>query len=246
MCQNRGVTCPNCGAAMRELPAEETYGRPLAIDVCDACHGLWFDGAELLQLSSGSTLALFRTITTDAEPAQPLAPDVSCPRCGAPLEHASDIQRGTRFHYARCPAGHGRFLTFFQFMRAKNFVRTLSVKELNALRGQIRQINCSNCGAPVDVERASACTYCRTPLSMIDPGQLERTLQELQDAEARRHAVDPALPLRLAEERLRAERAFAADDAQWVVTMLRKDRSGDLVQAGLRALKAVIGESGSG
>jgi hypothetical protein len=226
---------------MRELPARETYGRPLAIDICDACRGLWFDGAELLQLSAGSTLELFKAMATDEEPAQPLSPDIPCPRCHARLEHASDIQRGTRFHFARCPEGHGRFLTFFQFMRAKNFVRTLSVAEVNALRGRIRQINCSNCGAAVDVERGSACAYCRTPLSMVDPGQLQTTLEELQAAETRRTSVDPSLPLRLAQERLRAERAFAGSEGEWAIATLRGDRSGDLVQAGLRALRAILG-----
>lgn len=225
---------------MRELQARETYGRPLVIDLCDACRGFWFDGAELLQLSAGSTLDLFKAMAGDEEPAQPLSPEIPCPRCGARLEHASDIQRGTRFHFARCPAGHGRFVTFFQFMRAKNFVRTLNVREINALRGHIRQINCSNCGAAVDVERGSACAYCRTPLSMIDPGQLETTLEELQAAESRRSSVDPTLPLRLAQERLRAEKAFASSDGEWAISVLRGQRSSDLVQAGLRALKAIL------
>jgi transcription elongation factor Elf1 len=231
---------------MRELPARETYGRPLAVDLCDACRGLWFDGAELLQLSAGSTLDLFKAMAGDEEPAQPLASYLECPRCGQRLEHASDIQRGTRFHFARCPAGHGRFLTFFQFMRAKNFVRALSIREINALRGHIRQINCSNCGAAVDVERGSACAYCRTPLSMIDPGQLQTTLEELQAAESRHASVDPTLPLRLAQERLKAERAFATTEGEWVLATLRGDRSGDLVQAGLRALRSILTGSDRG
>lgn len=225
---------------MREFPARETYGRPLAIDLCEACRGLWFDGAELLQLSPGSTLELFKAMAGDEEPAQPLAPDMACPRCEAQLQHATDIQRGTRFHFARCPAGHGRFLTFFQFMRAKNFVRTLSIAEVDALRGRIRQINCSNCGAPVDLEKSAACTYCRTPLSMIDPHQLQTTLEELQAAESRRTNVDPTLPLRLARERLKTDRAFASSDGEWAIATLRGDRSGDLVQAGLRALRAIL------
>lgn len=224
---------------MQELPAEETYGRQLAIDICQTCHGLWFDGAELLQLSAHSTLELFRTmseITTSPEPRQP-AGRMSCPRCGAPLEEGTDIQRGTRFHFARCRRGHGRFLTFFQFLRAKNFVRTLSPRELKALREHIRQINCSNCGAAVDVERGSACLYCRTPISMIDPGQVETTIRDLELTNARRQTVDPTLPIRMMEERLRAERAFAETDSGWVLTLVRQQRSTDLVEAGLRALK---------
>jgi len=232
------MVCPGCGAAMREVEAEETYGRPLAVDTCDTCCGLWFDGAELLQLSPRSTLELFRSLSlvSAASPAAPLAA-MACPRCQGPLENGSDMQRTTRFHFARCRRGHGRFLTFFQFLRARNFVRTLTPREVKELREHIRQINCSNCGAAVNVERGSACTYCRTPLSMIDPRQLEATVRELEEGEARRRAIDPTLPIRLMHERLRAEQAFAANDPGWVLTLMRQDRSADLVQAGLRALK---------
>jgi uncharacterized protein YbaR (Trm112 family) len=224
---------------MEALRAEETYGRPLTVDMCGTCHGLWFDGAELLQLSPRSTMELFRSVSNASGASSPraAAARLSCPRCQGPLDEASDSQRGTRFHFARCAKGHGRFLTFFQFLRAKNFVRTLSPRELNELREHIRQVNCSNCGGAVDVERGSACPYCRTPISMLDPRQLETTVRELEQADARRQTIDPTLPIRLMHERLRAEQAFAAADPGWVLTLARQDRSTDLVQAGLRALK---------
>jgi Zn-finger nucleic acid-binding protein len=232
------MVCPACGAAMREVKAEETYGRPLTVDACEACRGLWFDGAEHLQLSPRSTLELFRRLSAaaTASPASPAEPK-ACPRCHSPLENGSDVQRTTRFFFSRCRKGHGRFLTFFQFLRARNFVRTLTPREVKELREHIRQINCSNCGAAVDVERGSSCTYCRTPLSMIDPGQLEATVRELEQGEARRTTIDPTLPIRLMQERLRAERAFATNDPAWVLTLMRQEPSTDLVQAGLRVLK---------
>jgi Zn-finger nucleic acid-binding protein len=225
---------------MRELRMEETYGRPLVVDVCTACHGLWLDGAELLQLSARSTIELFRTTSAaaSASTALPVSSRMTCPRCKARLVDGTDSQRGTRFHFARCPDGHGRFLTFFQFLLAKNFVRTLTPTELHALREHIRQINCSNCGAAVDVERGAVCGYCRTPVSMIDPRQLEVTVRELQETEAKRQSVDPALPLRLMQERLQAERAFAAADPGWAQTLVARSdrRSIDLVELGLRAI----------
>jgi len=229
---------------MREMRLEETYGRALTVDLCAACHGLWFDGSELLQLSAGSTIELFKStsaVSTDSMPL-PSSARMTCPRCTAPLEDGSDTQRGTRFHFARCPSGHGRFLTFFQFLRAKNFVRTLTPRELKTLREHIRQVNCSNCGAAIDVERGAVCHYCRTPVSMIDPRQLEVTVRELEQAEARRHAVDPTLPIRLMHERLRAEQAFAEADPGWARTLaVRGDRqSVDLVQLGLRALNSLF------
>ena len=227
---------------MQELKVEETFRRLLVLDICRDCHGLWFDGSELLQLSPGSTIELFRTIAAESSSPQPHASNLACPRCGQQLIAASDLQRNTRFHYARCPTSHGRFLTFFQFLRAKNFVRTLSPTELRTLREHVRQINCSNCGAAVDVEHAAACRYCRTPISMIDPGQIKSTLDDLEQAAARRQAVDPTLPIRLMQERLRAEQAFAPMEPGWALALLQKDRSGDLVQAGVRALMSLIGQ----
>jgi hypothetical protein len=99
-------------------------------------------------------------------------------------------------------------MTFYQFLRAKNFVRSLSEAEVRDLRRHVRQINCSNCGAPVDVERGADCAHCGTPISILDPDQVQKTATELQRADERRRAPDPSLPLTLMLERLKAERAF--------------------------------------
>ena len=64
-------------------------------------------------------------------------------------------------------------------------------------------------GAPVNVERDAACSHCRTPLAIVDPDQVRKTMAELQAAAEEKTGVDPALPVSLAMERLRAERAFA-------------------------------------
>ena len=50
------------------------------------------------------------------------------------LVHTGDLQRTTRFFYERCPQNHGRLITFFQFLREKNFVRDLSLKEMEELK----------------------------------------------------------------------------------------------------------------
>jgi hypothetical protein len=123
---------------------------------------LWFDGNELLQMSPAATLELFSTITREPPAHHPATSTPTCPRCAAALAESSDMQRTTRFFFLCCPRGHGRFLTFFQFLRAKNFVRSLSEAEIRHLREYVRQINCSNCGAAVDVERVpSAATVAR-------------------------------------------------------------------------------------
>jgi hypothetical protein len=184
--------------------------RTLAIDVCGACQGFWFDENESLQLSPEGSLALFQLIhERQAQRRHALADRLQCPRCDLKLSLVVDQQRDTKFQYYRCARGHGRFITFFHFLRARNFVRNLSPRELAELRAHIRQVNCSNCGAPVDLDGHVACGYCRAPVSMLDPAQVATTLAELQAAAERRQQADPALPLLLMSERLQAEKVFA-------------------------------------
>ena len=189
---------------------DRLYGRRLTLDVCHRCQGLWFDEQELLQLTPGATLQLMAALAEDRDlTREPWNPNLLCPRCSSRLAETHDFQRNTRFSYSRCPEGHGRFLTFYQFLRAKNFVRPLSEEEIADLRTHIRQINCANCGAPVNVEREAVCGFCRTPLAIIDPDQVRKTMEELKKAAEEKTGVDPTLPVSLAMERLRGERAFA-------------------------------------
>ena len=219
---------------------ERTYGQPVTIDVCDGCQGFWFDDLEMVHLSPGATLALFRHIQEHATTTRvPLAPPLTCPRCPRQLDLAHDMQRATRFSYYRCADGHGRFTTFFQFLRAKNFVRSLTAKEVAELRQHIRQINCANCGAPVDIARDTACGFCRTPVSMLDPDQMRRVALELQRADTPR-PVDPTLPLQLLSERLRVERTLGSAADESLLGHLGERGGSNLVEAGLRTLTALF------
>jgi hypothetical protein len=189
---------------------ERMYGRRLTIDVCHHCQCLWFDDQEFLQMTPGATLQLVASVAEDRSMTrQPWASAPRCPRCSRALADTHDIQRNTRFTYYRCPEGHGRFITYYQFLRARNFVRPMSEEEVRELRARIQQINCANCGAPVDVDRNAVCGHCRSPLAIIDPDQVRKTIAELQEAASAKKGVDATLPVSLAMERLRAERAFA-------------------------------------
>lgn len=194
-----------------EAPSfERRYGKRLTLDVCHRCQSLWFDDQEFLQMTPGATLELVASVARDQSlTRQPKASAPRCPRCSHQLSETHDIQRNTRFTYHRCPQGHGRFITYYQFLRAKNFVRPLSEEEVRELRSRIRQINCANCGAPVNVERNAVCAFCRSPLAIIDPDQVRNTIAELKEASEEKKGVDATLPVSLAMERLRAERAFA-------------------------------------
>jgi hypothetical protein len=225
---------------MEPREVERLYGRAMAIDLCRACHLLWFDDLELLQLSPGATLDLFATLGAGQEPnRRPLPARLQCPRCPGRLAEATDQQRGTRFAYLTCPRGHGRLLTYYQFLRARNFVRSLGAREVASLRRTLRQVNCANCGAPLDLSRDSACRFCRTPLAVLDPSQVEKAVAELQAAERERQKVDPTLPIRLLAERAAVERHFAAIEGESGRGLT--GGGDDLLAAGVRALARWMG-----
>ena len=234
--------CPNCRAEMTAHDAERLYGRSLTIDICRGCEGIWFDGTELLQLAPAATLALLAEVVKEEGGARPpLAARLECPRCGSRLVEAHDRQRNTRFTYHRCPRTHGKFLTFFQFLRAKNFVRPLDEGEVARLRKAVRQVNCTNCGAPVDIERGATCAFCRAPLAILDPDQVRKAVAEIQHAIEDPASKREALPLAMAAERLHAERVFAeADRAESPAALDLLLDARDPIGGGLRLLRTLL------
>lgn len=219
------------------------HGGSVSVDACLACQAFWFDGYESLQLTPGATLRLFRIVGDAAAATRTPMPAVtSCPRCTMRLVPVDDMQRNTRFRYGRCPRGHGRFITFFDFLREKHFVRTLTARQLAELRAQVETVNCSNCGAPIDLTSTSACGHCGSPLSMFDLGHAEGLIAQLKEAEREpAAAVSPTLPLDLLKARRDAERAFPAGglDTQWLQDVV----SAGTVAAGVRALARWLGRN---
>jgi DNA-directed RNA polymerase subunit RPC12/RpoP len=209
------------------------YGKPLLLDLCFSCNGLWFDSYENLQLTPGAILRLFTIIHENHNiQLRTLGETLQCPRCRSRLVETTDMQRSTRFHYFRCLQEHGRFITFFQFLREKNLVRNLNPKEVSDLTQYIKTLNCSNCGAAIDLEKSSACSYCRTPIAMLDPHQFEMTLRKLQQEEKERQAGDPLLPTKLVLDRLKAESDWNRWTRQSNETSVTLDFL-DLVQEGI-------------
>ena len=86
--------------------------------------------------------------------------------------------RPSGFEYRRCPEEHGRLITFSNFLREKDFIRPMSAAQLDALRKNLQSVNCSNCGAPIDLAKATVCAHCATPLSTLDVGLVNATVGE--------------------------------------------------------------------
>ena len=236
------MLCPGCRAEMTVQQFEGNYARSVALDICHPCVSLWFDGLESLALAPGAVLRLLVAMN-DKRPAErrPLSDRLTCARCRERLVLTTDMQRTTRFRYWRCPADHGHFITFFEFLREKNFVRPLSPAEVEQLKKNVRTVTCSSCGAPVNLNTGAACPYCRAPLSMLDAKQMDTVVAQLKREDARREearhsGLDPALAARLLQDRAAVERHFAADGC------LLGDGSAesDLVGAGMAALVSLL------
>lgn len=221
---------------MATLALPGHYGRTLALDLCQACNSVWFDGHEDLHLAPGGVLRLFEAMGQAAAGARAaVGARKACPRCSTGLLRTHDRIKDTPYEYFRCTQGHGRFMGFAAFLRARHFVRDLNDEEVRALRVDVRVIKCVNCGAATDISTRTSCEYCQAPIAMLDADQLSKTLADLAAAEAARTDVDPSWPLRAEQARRQTEAAFAA---------LGRGRGAsaehDLVDAGLRLFSGVV------
>ena len=203
------------------------------------CQCFWFDTRESVALTPGSTLALFKTIGESSGKAQPLGkPGAKCPRCRAKLALTRDMQRTTRFEYFACPSGHGRLISFFDFLREKEFIKPLNARQIADLRTQVQSVNCSNCGGPVDLAKGTVCTHCGSPLSMLDMKHTEKLVEQLKEAERKLQTpgqMNPLLALEL--ERIKiAGRPKGLETFQQTREWMDDVSSGGLVSAGLHAV----------
>jgi Transcription factor zinc-finger len=182
-----GLICPNCRQPMQAQSLGKHGKGTVHLDLCFACAGIWFDHLESVQLAPSAVIELFKEIYAHRDQApRPQATRQTCPRCRDTLVLSFDVSKTGQFSYFRCPRGDGRFTPFFQFLREKQFVRNLTELELRHLRSQIRQIRCSECGAPIDLEHDSVCKFCRAPVSFLDAEAVEKAVHMWSSAADRR------------------------------------------------------------
>jgi uncharacterized protein YbaR (Trm112 family) len=224
---------------MTDWTLDGRLGTHVTVDVCTGCQAFWFDQHKSLQLAPGSTLKLMKFIGEHSSTVKPaLSNLLQCPRCAGPLSLTHDLVRNMRFSYWGCASGHGRFITFFDFLKEKNFIHALSPQEIQQLKQSVQSVNCCNCGASIDLQTNMACPYCHSAISMLDMKQQQQMLAQLREA-AEPRPVDPTLPLKLAQAKAETAALFQADDTEW----WEDARSGDLVQAGLKAVARWITSS---
>lgn len=164
---------------------EGTARGDVELDLCFACQGLWMDRHENLKLAPAAVAQLFKTLHEHrGEQHQTIAQNLSCPRCRSSLTQGFDVVRSGRYMTYRCTKQHGRFSTFSSFMIEKGFVRQLTNAEVDDIAKRVAVLNCTSCGAPVDLRKDSVCPHCRSAFSLLDPSAVEKALQGYAKATA--------------------------------------------------------------
>ena len=185
--------CPSCSGVMESVALASHISTPVEVDVCGPCHVIWFDNMESTSLSPGSVIEVFKRIYAARDVGLNLLKVMpSCPRCATTLKSTTDLAKGGRFSYSRCANGHGRLISFTQFLREKNFIRSLQPHEISSLSVKVKQIRCSSCGGPISLEHDKACTHCGAAISVLDEAAVEKALLALQAREVERTIPDPA------------------------------------------------------
>lgn len=238
------VQCASCDQPMAPRTLARVAGGELQIDVCHPCHAIWFDRNESLQLAPGAVIELFQDIHRHRDDARrPLAERPKCPHCRTVLLFTHDVGKTSRFIYYRCPQDHGRLTPFSEFLREKQFVRSLTPAELARVRAELKTVRCSGCGAPIDLERESACSFCHAPIAILDPDAVERALKTWSDAEARRtrptreKLAEALLDMQAVESKARRDaKRWSADTA-----IDTADIGGDLLGGAIEILGDVLG-----
>jgi hypothetical protein len=207
------------------------------VELCFTCAGFWFDHLASVELAPSAVIKLFQEIHSHRETQrQPVASRLSCPRCGDALSLSYDLSKSGRFTYFRCLRGDGRFTPFFQFLREKQFVRSLTSAEIQQVKTQVQQVNCSQCGAPIDLLTATECQYCHAPVSLLDPAAVDKAVRIWTEAEDRRHLSPAAATAAPAMPRVPQQRALRS--------VLSADYVGSI--SGLSGLNSASAGSGLG
>ena len=243
------MRCSSCNSAMERVTLASHMGTPVEIDVCWPCRVIWFDNLESASLSAGSVIELFKRIHMARDGNRNLLKNVTCcPICATTLKNTSDIGKSGRFTYARCENCHGRLISFVQFLREKSFIRSLQPHEISTLSVTVKQIRCSSCGGPINLESDKACTHCGAAISVLDEVAVEKALAALQAKEMQHKTLDPShlgdvimvIEANAVRNRaLQKSQQESHNQNQWPGNIAARNGLADLVESGIGAALAV-------
>lgn len=233
------VPCPNCAQPMEAQDHPRRDNGRVRIDVCFPCGGIWFDVMESSALAPSAVIDLFRSIYAHrGDQTSPVASRMNCPRCRDALALSHDLGKAGPFTYFRCQRGDGRYTPFFQFLREKQFVRSMTGPERDRLRAQVRQIRCSGCGAPIDLETETQCRYCHAPVSFFDSASVEAALRSWNQTP--RPVLEPQRPALRLDTLAHGPDALGDRMLARVVTPSLDGVLPDLVRCGIDAIAGLF------
>jgi Zn-finger nucleic acid-binding protein len=182
-----GLECGNCGAPMRALRLAGHYGREVEVDLCAACHLVWFDPVESARLAGPGLLALIGEMAAaQALPHLPARPDLRCPRCRGALHEVHNRTRFGRSRQLECAAGHGAWQTFGQYLAEKGLLRPMSSADRARALRHDGSLACVNCGGAVGAQD-EVCPWCGSVPALVDVARLAQALDP--EGATRGHAV---------------------------------------------------------
>lgn len=161
---------------MRRLVLPGHYGRSVEIDLCAACHLVWFDLTETARLSGPAMLEVIGTMAASQSlPHRLLRDDAHCARCSERLRTVHNRSRWGQSLQLECRKRHGAYQSFAQFLQEKGLLRPMSRIDRAQLLERAGRIDCVNCGAAVG-KGDETCTYCRSVPSLLDVARLAHAL----------------------------------------------------------------------
>jgi ribosomal protein S26/Zn-finger nucleic acid-binding protein len=170
------LTCGNCRQPMQPLALPGHYGRSVELDLCRACHLVWFDQTETARLSGPALLELIgQMAAAQTLPHELLRAGAGCARCGAALKTVHNQSRWGRSLQLECTKGHGAYQTFAQFLQEKGLLRPMSRIDRARLVDVRGHIDCVNCGAALGRDDEQ-CSHCLSVPSLLDVARLARAL----------------------------------------------------------------------
>lgn len=170
------LACGNCGRPMRRLQWPGHYGGSVEIDLCPACHLVWFDLTETAHLNGPALLALIGEMAAaQSLPHEVLSPTAACARCRGPLKTVHNQSRWGRSLQLACVARHGAWQTFAQFLAEKGLLRPMSSADRARLQQRDGRLDCVNCGAAIG-PADEHCPFCASVPSVLDVARLARAL----------------------------------------------------------------------
>ena len=161
---------------MQPLALPGHYGRSVELDLCRACHLVWFDQTETAQLNGPALLELIgQMAAAQTLPHELLRAEAGCARCGGALKTVHNQSRWGRSLQLECTKGHGAYQSFAQFLQEKGLLRPMSRIDRAKLVDARGHIDCVNCGAALGRDDEQ-CSHCLSVPSLLDVARLAHAL----------------------------------------------------------------------